>query len=62
MSETFKNISEQGGSHTFLLDKNHPENALKETIKQIKERSSKAGDMRIKIVCLYPECENYISK
>ena len=41
MGETFKNISmSEEEHHVFYLDKNHPENVMKTTVKEIKERSA----------------------
>lgn len=39
MGETFKNISMSPEEyHVFYLDKNHPENVMKTTVKEIQER------------------------
>ena len=48
----------------FLVDKNHPENALKTGIEEYTTRAKKFANLEIKIVCLLPYCsdDRYLAK
>lgn len=57
MAEVFKNISQsQEVNHVFYLDKNHPESALKESIKTIEEKSALYPNIKVSKLALLPEC------
>lgn len=59
MGEIIKKIALEDSAqleHVFLLDKNHPENALKTTISEIKNKCTPfANQLEYRIVGLFPK-------
>lgn len=56
IGEILKEISLSNFQNNVLyLDKNHPENAIKPGIKELKERSAPFANIRLKILGLFPE-------
>ncbi len=58
MGETFKNISmSKEQYHVFYLDKNHPENVMKTTVKEVQERCAPFKNIQVRNVGVFPDCE-----
>lgn len=58
MGEIFAQMTKETSQELVLfLDKNHPENALKTTIEEIRSKSSKYPALKVKIIGVLPLCE-----